>query len=127
MIKILFFVFALFLSITNVNAEWILVGESEDRLFYVDPSSFKKKNHIVKMWGVDNLKAPLTKIQSIKHLGEYDCDDDTMRIVSTYGFSETFGKGKLIGSSDDSTKFIPILPESTQEVMWKIACNKLKK
>lgn len=121
--KIFLFLFLFFLT-SPTYAQWVLIGESEDLFIYVDPTTVKKNKHIVKMWEVLNYKVPIAGINSVRALAEYDCNDETTKILATFGYSEMFGKGKIIASNNESSSSYPIPPDSTPKLAWDVACRK---
>ena len=57
----------------------------------------------------------------------YNCRDETVEIVSLVEYSGSMGQGNTVWSGtrqEREWEWEPIVPGSTGEVQWKIACGK---
>ena len=120
----------LLLSSTNVLAEWIWVGESEEHNAYVDLQTIRKKGNKVKMWSLNDFK----KIQvadnipyiSTIEINEFDCSEVTYASLEISAFAENMGKGKVVNLYNFKKNIQEIPPYSMIKGLFKVACGKRK-
>ena len=117
---------------TNVMAEWTRVSESADGdiTYYVDTGTIKRKGNKVKMWDLFDYKTVQKSSDGKEYLSslsrnEYDCEEETKRMLDFYWYSGNMKNGGVVISypnvKDEGTS---ILPESIGETLFKIACGK---
>jgi hypothetical protein len=117
---------------TNVMAEWTKVTDSKDvdMTVYIDLGTIKKKGHKVKMWILTDLKTVQKNSTGIKYLSllnrnEYDCEEETTRMLDLYQYSGNMKGGDNVFSySNIKIEPISITPDSIDEVFFKIVCDK---
>jgi hypothetical protein len=116
---------------TSTLAEWTQVGETAGGEFSINVNlkSIRKKKGIVKMWVLKDYKAPqnndATPYLSSANQVEYNCNNETTQILAITSFSENLGNGIPTYSGSGRIGLPePILPDSVDELLWKIACNK---
>ena len=117
---------------TNVTAEWTPVSRSGngDTTVYVDFKTIKRKGHKVKMWVLMDFKTvKISTVDNIRYLSdfgldEYDCEEENRQNITYYWYSGNMRTGEIIYSSLDKGKLIPIVPDSIDETLFKIACGK---
>jgi len=122
------------LSLSNgpVYAEWVAIASSQSKdgyyTVYVDPDTIRRKEELVKMWVLFDLKTTQTVagrlILSIKGQEEYDCDGNSHRVLAVSEFSGNMGGGKEVYSTSDERTWLPVDPESVFHGLWKVACSK---
>ena len=121
----------LLLVSTSVFAEWIRIASNtdDDMTVYVDFGTIKKKGNKAKMWSLYDDKT-VQKWGNINHLSqvsrnEYDCEEETKRILDLYLYSGNMRQGEVVYSLKN-IKEEPhsIFPESIEEISLKIACFK---
>ena len=85
----------------NVFAEWTKVTNSSDgdMTVYVDYGSIKKKGNKVKMLDLTDFKT-VHKNKSYRYLSqlslnEYDCEEETRRMLDFHWYSENIKKGYI--------------------------------
>ena len=116
---------------TNVLAEWTRVtGSSDgDMTVYVDFGTIKRKENKVKMWYLYDLKT-IKKTENIRYLStishnEYDCEEETSRMLDYYWYSGNMKNGDMVYSSTNlKNEPIAIIPNTINEILFKIACSK---
>lgn len=116
---------------TNVFAEWTKVTNSSDgdMTVYVDYGSIKKKGNKVKMLDLSDFKT-VHKTKSYRYfsqlsLNEYDCEEETRRMLDFHWYSENMKKGNIVYSEkniNDEGKSIPT--DSIGTDLFNIACGK---
>jgi hypothetical protein len=116
---------------TSVFAEWTIVGGNFDggHIIYADFVSIKKKGNKVKMLDLSDFKTVRTEVGGQRYLSviqhnEYDCLEETKRLLDYYMYSGNM-RGGVIVSSDTNIKMetISVLPESMDDTLFKIACG----
>lgn len=134
--KVLFAVFFLLTVVCDcASAAWTFVATSgKGEGFYTgyaDFTTLRKTERMAKMWILFDYKNE-QKIDddngrryiSITQQEEFDCHEEKTRILYFIINSENMGKGKMIDTESNSTNWIPNLPHSFDEIMWKLACKK---
>lgn len=132
--KRLLVIFALLLTFSSSAwAEWVVVSGNADgsTIQYADPETIRKNGSMVKVWALtDYLNAHVSKSSgktyfSAKGQIEYDCQGESMRILTDSWHSDHMGGGDVIfvynGSPPD--EWSPVAPGSVGEGMWKFACG----
>lgn len=114
---------------SSAMAEWVEVYMFEGMTTYVDPSTIRKADSRVKMWGMYDLETAdelsVGRYMSSKIQVEYDCTEEQSRILAYSYHSGKMGIGKVVLSSDTpQQKWTPVFPGSTGQAMWEIACGK---
>lgn len=115
---------------TNTMAEWIWVGDSANGEFSINVNfkSIRKNKNLVKMWYLKDYKSP--RINDSNQLStaiqtEFDCKNETVQILAITHFSDNLGNGSSVFSGNGRVGSPePILPDSIDEYLWKIACGK---
>lgn len=89
---------------TNVFAEWTKVTVTSDRdmTVYVDYETIKKKGNKVKMLDLTEFKT-VHKNKSYRYLSqlslnEYDCEEETRRMLDFHWYAENMKKGNIVYS-----------------------------
>ena len=116
---------------TSVFAEWTKVTNSsdDDMTVYVDYGSIKNKGNKVMMLDLTDFKT-VHKNKSYRYfsqlsLNEYDCDEETRRMLNFHWYSENMKKGNIVYSEkniNDEGKSIPT--DSIGTDLFNIACSK---
>lgn len=127
---------------TNVFAEWTRVGDTEGFIEYVDFGTIKRKGNKVKMWsmldyktvhkisGVSSLLPSLSRSGVSSFLSsldrdEYDCEEETIRMLDTYLYSGNMKTGEIVYSSSNiKIEAQSIIPGSVDVTFKEIACAK---
>jgi len=118
---------------TNVIAEWTKVTDSKDgeTNVYIDYGTIKKKGNKVKMWSLIDYKT----VQKIKFKNdnflsslsrqEYDCEEETTRVLDLYLYSGNMKTGNnLFSYSNIKDEPASTRPDTIESVFYKIACHK---
>ena len=130
MIKMIMTLLLLIVS-TSVFAEWTKVTNSSDgdMTVYVDYGSIKNKGNKVMMLDLTDFKT-VHKNKSYRYfsqlsLNEYDCEEETRRMLDFHWYSENMKKGNIVYSEkniNDEGKSIPT--DSIGTDLFNIACSK---
>ena len=116
---------------TNVMAEWTPVSSSGNGAMsvYVDFGTIKRKGNKVKMWDLFDYKtvqetAGKRYLSSITR-SEYDCEEETTRMLDLHGYSGNMKTGDNVFSNTNiQNQSTSIRPDTIEEVVFKIACYK---
>ena len=118
---------------TNLFAEWTrFIGSADGSMtVYGDFETIKRKGSKVKMWSVNDFKTvQLIPVSNTKFLStvarqEYDCEEETKRILDGYWYSGNMKQGEIVYSfTNIKEEAESIMPGSIDEVLFKIACYK---
>ena len=116
---------------TSVFAEWTRVTESADGdlTAYIDFGTIKRKGNKVKMWYLQDYKAVHSLSRNGEYLSgasyhEYDCEEDTKRMLDLYLYSGNMRQGDIVYSHKNiKEEAESIIPQSIEESLFKIACS----
>ena len=116
---------------TNIFAEWTRVNNTTDgnMIVYIDYETFKKKGNKVKIWIMMDFKTVQKSSYgiylSLLTRNEYDCEEETVRMLDLYNYSGNM-KGGVPVYSQSNMKEEPssIVPGTIDELNFKIACDK---
>ena len=129
MMKRLLMGLMLLMTATAASAEWILVGDNDEFIQYVDRTTIRRNGNLVKIWGLRDFKTVQKAADGQSYLSsktqeEYDCKEEKVRMLAFTVYDGKMGNGKVVESVYDATRWIPIAPESIGEAKWKKACGK---
>ncbi len=109
-------------------AEWVSIGEQGPAEVFVDKTTIVRTGDMATMWTLQELKTPGSAggaaYVSLKRQDEFDCKDPRTRGVQIAAYPQPKGEGKAVASEKGSGAWSKIVPESTNELLWKIACTK---
>lgn len=112
---------------TSVFAQWQLLGKNNDETAYTDTATVHNGEH-VRMWGLFDLKSPrpfgdMTYL-SIKIKREYACHDKKSRVIAMSAHAGNMGTGDLLYSNNTVETWADVQPDSAEEALLNIACEK---
>ena len=116
---------------TSVFAEWTEVGQSaaNGMTAYADFGTIKRKGNKVKMWRLYDFKT-VQKVGNDSFLSsvsrnEYDCEEETVRLLDFYWYSGNMRQGEIVVSSTNiKRESKSIMPDTFNDDLLKIACGK---
>lgn len=113
---------------TGAAADWESIGDQGPAELFVDKATIARTGDTATMWSLQELKSPGSAggaaYVSLKRQDEFDCKDPRARGVQIGAYPQPKGEGKAVASEKGSGKWEAIVPGSTNEVLWKIACSK---
>ena len=85
----------------SAQAEWTKVGTGDapelgQRTFYIDFANIKKSGVRRNVLELIDFSAAFNGSRSIKTLSEFDCKNNTVRILTFTAYSESMSRGKII-------------------------------
>ncbi len=112
----------------SAAAEWVSIGDQGPAEVFVDKTTITRSGDTAKMWSLQELKTPGSAggaaYVSLKRQDEFDCKDPRTRGVEIAAYPQPKGEGKAVASEKGSGAWAKVVPDSTNEVLWKIACGK---
>ena len=117
----------LLMASSAVWADWVRYAENEigDVFFYEDKSVKKEENPTV--WILIDYKTPLKHhnytVQSTKYLLQAYCKERSTRELSSYGYAQTHGEGKIVHIRESGGKWAPVSPGSAEEDFFNLLCK----
>jgi hypothetical protein len=108
-------------------AAWAAVGERDASTVYLDPATVRKSTYGRRAWLMSDFKQPQTvstdTFRSMKHLFEFDCAGERLRILQVSVHSGQLGQGKVVYASNSPQEWSVVSPESNAEIQLKAACS----
>lgn len=120
----------LVLSSGPAYAEWVKVSDSDEagKTVYVDPTTIRRNSNLVKMWQSYDFKTVQTlgsiRFLTAKEQWEFDCAEERSRVVARKEFSGNMGSGPMVSTNSQVGKWVPVIPGSIGQTVWKAACEK---
>ncbi len=118
----------LILVSTSVMAEWTLIDSNDETNTYVDLNTIRKIGNKVKIWSLlDHKTARALSSQSYSSMKihyEYDCKNETGRLLFITAYSGKMGTETPILPQSADSSADPIIPDSIDQSRFEIACGK---
>jgi len=114
---------------TSAMAEWVKVGSNATDTLYIDPGIRWTDSNTSKMWALNDFneiqrigeREPF-KSEKVEH--EYDCKKPQIRMLYFTSHTESMAAGDIVDFNAAPSEWVPVLPNTGQEELWKIACGK---
>ena len=113
-----------------VQAQWMVLGRSENFRVYLDQKLIQKNGESSQLWQLMDFTVAQwvdaqTVVWSIKSLIEYDCTAMRSRTLAGEAYSEQMGSGRMVASEPVSgAPWEAVEPGSTSDKIRQIACAK---
>ena len=110
-------------------ASWEFVVETESGTqVFLDFQTVRREGNRVKVWQLTNYPKPQNtpsglEIFSLRTRYEFDCKDETSRMLAITAFPEQYARGKELGHEGESNKWEHIAPRSTHSEILKKVCK----
>jgi hypothetical protein len=106
-------------------AEWTKISENNDESAYIDYKTIRKDGNFRRVWTVSDLKyvADL-EVRSFRAREEFDCKNETVRLLVLTGFSGQMLSNKNIFTYPEESAVSSIPPNSINDRKFKIVCSK---
>jgi surface-adhesin protein E len=123
----------LVLSSGPAYAEWIAVEKNNQlagiMTVYVDPDTIHRKGDLVTMWQLNDFKTMQggrspSRFSSTKIQKQFDCTEERLRLLALTDFWGNMGTGEPAGAYVDRGHWVPVEPDSINQALWEVACNK---
>jgi len=131
-IKRLLLITLLVLSHGPVYAEWVAIEKnyqlSELQTVYVDPTTIRREGNLVTMWQLTDFMWTQggligRRFLSTKTHKQFDCVAKRLRLLAYTEFSRRMEIGIAHDGYVDQDTWLPVEPESINQVLWEVACN----
>jgi hypothetical protein len=116
---------------SSALAEWVVVGVHDTSTLYADRASIHGAGNRVKMWALLDFKTaqqdsanPRNGYLSEIARFEYNCKEQRARTLYYSWHSRHMGRGKVVSSDSDPSKWEPVLPGSEDEILREFACGR---
>jgi hypothetical protein len=121
--------FTLLVSSGPAYADWMSLGASDSgTTVYADLATLRREGDLVKMLVLFDFKTTQTKADvsflSAKAQMEYDCAEQRYEGLAVTYFSDNMGNGQLLDRSSGKGKRLRVSPDSLDQALWKLACDK---
>ena len=103
-------------------------SDEAGKTVYVDPTTIRRNSNLVKMWQFYDFKTVQTvgsnRFLTAKEQWEFDCAEERSRVVARKEFSGNMGSGPMVSTNSQVGKWVPVIPGSIGQTVWKAACEK---
>ena len=121
--KIFCFWMCCFFMFGPVMADWNMVVENEDAIYYIFPKKILIRGQIRKVWELQDLKKITWKGEkSFRYLSEYHCRKNYWRILHYTGHSKHMGLGQILSAKRDGDWYI-VPPATPRMRVFKGVCK----
>ena len=119
---------ALVILSSGAFAQWSPLVSTDASSIYISRESIRKEGESVRMWRLMNYHAVRTTndgktYRSAKQRDEYDCRQEKLRPLASVFLSGNMGEGVTVASLSDPGNWGPVVPGSSGEALWKVACQ----
>ena len=121
---ILFSILILF-SINGFAFNWKKVGENQSGDFYVDVDNIKKPNGLVYYWRLVDYIQSSTPANSAINKYKVDCGEEKQTLLNETYYSQSMGKGRIIGEDTPNEILYP-KPKEVRYIVMKFVCIYVK-
>jgi hypothetical protein len=132
--RIIFIVLLAVVS-SSAMADWLKIYGDEKLTVYIDTASIRKNGSKVKLWQLIDYSEPQTDYSryklfvidsylSTKAQFELDCRSEQSREIYFMFQAAPMGLGRTTYASESPQRWIPIVPDSSVQIIWKYACDK---
>lgn len=116
------------LSEGSASAEWYLLDGNGNAKVYIDQETISRTGDVVKVWVLDDLKAPHTRgfnsFSSVRAHEEHDCSKERFRLLALEQFAGKMGTGNSIYKKSGESAWAPIPRGAMAQSVWKFVCGK---
>jgi hypothetical protein len=106
-------------------AEWMRIGATDSENFFYDPTTIRKDGNIRRVWELRDFgKRNKDGEMSLRARVEYDCKQESYRVLGLSTHSEPMAEGKALYAENRDNIWKVIPPASASEAMFKIVCAK---
>ena len=126
----------LLLSSGTLYAEWVAVEKKYQepglQMVYVDPDTIQHDGSLVTLWHLNDYKQKQGNVDfgrfgrflSTKTEKQFDCTKKRVRLLAYMEFSDHMGTGIRNDGYVDQDNWQPVEPDSINQGLWEVACNK---
>lgn len=113
------------LATPAAHAEWIKVFENiRGTTSYVDTDSVQATGQYRKVWELQSYKTPASNgMLSMKMRKEYDCKEETTKLISFTAYKGTMGTGDVLGTVNSPDEWQPISKNPGGKGAFRYVCE----
>lgn len=125
----LLMVFVLAFTSYNSMAAWTFLYPAAEDGHYIDLTSIRKDGNFVKVWTLIDIKKQEIQergIYSLKMQTEFNCKDETFRILNSIAYSDSMGLSSPIASDSqdkENETFEAVEPYTMTQKLFNTACT----
>jgi hypothetical protein len=116
---------------SSAMAEWVVIGDDDKEITYVDTDNVRKAGNKLKAWFLtDNKMSGYKTLDDIPYMStksqhEFDCIKEQTRVLYHAYHSKNMAEGEIvkIGTEPNRT-WGPVSPDGVERFWWKFACGK---
>ena len=125
-LKQIIFAVVLTVSAVPVMAGWMKYSESDESDQYIDLSSIRKSGDLRKVWQMWDYRIRGKYGQSSQTLRtEFNCKDETTRLLVVNGYEEPLANGKVLSSvTHNNDQWFDIPPDTAGARALELVCAK---
>ncbi len=128
------------LSSGPVFAEWVAIEKKYQspglQTVYFDPDTIRREGNLVTLWQLTDYKSAQgnvglgrfgldpSRFLSTKIHKQVDCVEKSLRLLAYMEFLGHMGTGRRNDGYVDEDNWLPVEPESINQALWEVACNK---
>lgn len=106
-------------------AEWVLVSESGETDYYIDPATIRKDGNLARVWELNDLKQRAKDGElSRRYRIEYDCKQERFKLLSASEHSGFMASGTTLRTEILDGPWREIPPGTVSRLFLKIVCAK---
>ena len=110
--------------ISPARAEWVKYGESDNAMYYYDPSTITKIDQYTRVWQFQDFKKRAADgSMSIRFQSEYDCKGSRFRILSWRTHAQGMLRGKTVDRGGKLEKWVAIAPGTSPAALRDDVCQ----
>jgi hypothetical protein len=117
------FLICLMMLASSAWAEWVMYSETDTEIFYYDPDTIRKDGNMRRVWELQDLKTPNEQgVMSRRFRGEYDCKNESWRLISHSSHSGRMATGETFFSNSSAGNWRDIPPNTISATTLNIIC-----
>jgi len=116
------------LASNHAMADWLRVSGNDKVTAYADPTTFRRKLNIVKIWSLfdyrdEGVLTDGSPYLSVMRETEFNCKDGFQRMTGYSIHAGKMGRGKLLENGNEPQEWKPVSRSSVAMEMKKFACK----
>lgn len=119
---------ALILTSTNVRAEWLRVGETEEADSYADARTIERTGSMARIRVLSDYLTRQEwsgyKFRSSQAVVEFDCNQSRSRVIEEHGYTEQMATGTVTYTIQGPRPWRPYSAGTIGEIRRNLACGK---
>ena len=119
------FLVCLMMLASSAWAEWVMYDWNDTTTYFYDPATIRKEGNMRRVWVLQDLrKRGQYSEMSRRYRSEYDCKNESWRIISRLNHSERKATGETLYSNSSAGDWSDIPPDTISATILNIVCAK---